>query len=100
MRFFTSAAQVLFWIALHPDTRVSDIAERTGLSQRAVQAIVKELADRGYIVRSRIGRRNTYSVVEDHPLHPDHPDGRLSVGDLLSIVGDDHPWRTARSRRR
>ena len=39
-----------------------DVAERVGITERAVQRIVSELEAAGYLVRNRDGRRNRYEV--------------------------------------
>jgi DNA-binding Lrp family transcriptional regulator len=79
---------VLLCIARDPDTRLRDIALEVGITERAVQAIVNDLADEGYLSRQRLGRRNHYEVHADAPLrHPMHRD--IDVGTLLSLLAAD-----------
>ena len=66
--FLTNHAAVLVCIARHPGTRIDDIATEIGISRRAAQMIVSDLAEAGYIERTRVGRRNHYRVHEDMPL--------------------------------
>jgi len=48
-----------------------DVAARVGITERAVQRIVADLDEAGYLAREREGRRNTYRVRPDLPLrHP------------------------------
>lgn len=81
--FLTNHARVLLQIARDPDVRLRDIAAGVGITERAVQIIVADLEAAGYITRTRVGRRNRYtvdpSVALRHPSEADHP-----VGDLLS----------------
>jgi predicted transcriptional regulator len=83
--FLTNHAQVLICIAEEPDVRLRDVGERIGITERATHRIVTELADAGYITRSRTGRRNTYLVHADLPL-PDALARNQKVGDLLTIL--------------
>jgi biotin operon repressor len=60
--FLTNHAYVLLSLSRAPDARMRDVAERIGITERAVQRIVAELEESGYLVRSREGRRNRYQV--------------------------------------
>ncbi len=83
--FLTNHAQVLICIAEEPGVRLRDVSERIGITERATHRIVTELADAGYITRTRAGRRNTYLVHADLPL-PDALARNQRVGELLSIL--------------
>lgn len=84
--FLTNHADVLVCIAEDPDIRGREIAERVGITERAVHSIVGDLVDTGYLVRERSGRRNHYTIDPDgplrHPLKDDH-----TVGELLTMLG-------------
>ena len=58
----TTHAQVLLCIARNPDTRVREIAESVGISERGAHQIVADLVGAGYVRRARIGRRNRYAI--------------------------------------
>ncbi|NRQ37327.1 MarR family transcriptional regulator [Nonomuraea sp. NN258] len=60
--FLTHHARVLLEIARDPQARLRDIAVRIGITERAVQGIVTDLHEHGYLTRERIGRRNHYSL--------------------------------------
>lgn len=64
-----------------------DIAAEVGITERAVQRIVADLIDAGYLSRIRLGRRNRYHVHEQrslrHPLVSDK-----SLRSLLELVMD------------
>lgn len=62
-----------------------EIAARVGITERAVQRIVQELEEGGFLVRERVGRRNRYQVVHDQPLR--HPvEAHRDIGDLLALI--------------
>jgi Mn-dependent DtxR family transcriptional regulator len=88
--FLTNHAHVLLCIAADPEVRLRDVAERVGITERAVQRIVSDLEEGGYLQREREGRRNHYTVRGDLPLR--HPVERhRSVASLIALVegGED-----------
>jgi predicted transcriptional regulator len=89
--FLTNHAQVLVCIANDPDARLREIAERIGITERAVHRIVVELGDAGYVTRERNGRRNQYTIRTHLPIHDPVAQNRdQSVGQLLRVlVGPD-----------
>lgn len=80
--FLTNHARVLIALARDPEARGRDVADQIGITERAVQLIVADLEAAGYLTRTRVGRRNRYTidptVALRHPSEADHP-----VGDLL-----------------
>jgi DNA-binding Lrp family transcriptional regulator len=61
------------------------VAEQVGITERAVQRIVAELEERGYLQIVREGRRNRYRVVGSAPLR--HPvEGHRTAGELIECV--------------
>ncbi|BCL15377.1 helix-turn-helix transcriptional regulator [Micromonospora sagamiensis] len=91
--FLTNHAHVLLAIARNPTARLRDVADEVGVTERAAQAIVADLEAGGYLQRTRVGRRNEYTV---------NPAGRFRhpaeayqhVGALLALFaepGDDSP---------
>ena len=66
--FLTNHARVLVCIAHDSGIRLREISEQVGITERAAHRIVVELADAGYITRTRNGRRNQYTVQSDRPL--------------------------------
>jgi len=79
--FLTNHAHVLVCIARDPDVRLRDVAAAVGITERATQRIVADLADAGYVSRTRVGRRNRYVV--DLALPFRHPIERGSPVSLL-----------------
>jgi DNA-binding MarR family transcriptional regulator len=66
--FLSNHAHVLLCIAGEPGVRLREVAHRVGITERAVQRIVADLEEGGYLSRSREGRRNRYEVHLDRPL--------------------------------
>jgi DNA-binding MarR family transcriptional regulator len=83
--FLTNHANVLIYVAEHPEVRGRDIADAVGITERAVQMIISDLEADGYLTRTRVGRRNRYRVHSAlrmrHPLHRDH-----TIGDLIEAM--------------
>ncbi|MFC3577045.1 MarR family transcriptional regulator [Streptomyces yaanensis] len=83
--FLTNHARVLAAIAEDQSTRIRDIAVRCRLTERAVQKIISDLVQGGYLTRNRAGRSNTYRIEPGIPLR--HPaDASLTVSDLLALL--------------
>ena len=83
--FVTNHFLVLACVAERPDLRVRDIASMVGITERATQAILSDLAHEGYLERIRVGRRNRYKVRRaSHFRHPLVSD--TSVGEVLDLV--------------
>ena len=83
--FLTNHAAVYLLIARDPDALVRDIATKVGLTERSVLAIIKDLADEGYLEIDRVGRRNHYRLSPDQPLR--HPAWRShQVAELLNLL--------------
>jgi hypothetical protein len=83
--FFTNHFLVLACVAGNPDLRVRDIASRVGISERATQAILSDLAHDGYLERIRVGRRNRYKVRRGERFRHPIVSG-ATVGDVLAVV--------------
>ena len=61
--FLSNHAQVLLCIARDRDTRLRDIAQAVGITERAgPQRIVADLVEAGYVERERVGRRSHYRL--------------------------------------
>lgn len=83
--FLTNHAHVLFCVAEDPGARHRDISRRVGITERAVQRIVSELADFGYLEVHKEGRRNSYRIVGDKTLR--HPvEAGVTIHDLLRLM--------------
>ncbi|GAA1265376.1 hypothetical protein GCM10009677_16740 [Sphaerisporangium rubeum] len=74
--FLTNHARILLEVARNPQARLRDMAERAGITERSAQLIVNDLEAAGYLQRTRVGRRNHYTVDPSrrlrHPAEADH----------------------------
>jgi len=62
-----------------------DVAESVGITERAVQQIVRDLVEQGYLHKTKVGRRNRYDVARDaHFRHAQ--EARLTLGEFLDLV--------------
>jgi hypothetical protein len=91
--FLTNHAQVLLCIAQDPGIRLREIGEAIGITERAAHRIVVELADAGYISRTRNGRRNHYTIQSHLPL-PDPLAHEQKIGNLLAVLAGHPPAET------
>ena len=83
--FLSNHACVLLCVAREPGIRLRDVAERVGITERAVQRIVADLEEAGYLSRAREGRRNRYEVYADRPFrHPSLADREVRA--LLDLI--------------
>lgn len=85
--FLTNHAYVLRCLSREPDLTLREVAERIGITERAVQRIVAELEQGGFLLRAREGRRNRYQIREG-PLRR-ALDASLPLRALLGL--DDSP---------
>jgi DNA-binding MarR family transcriptional regulator len=83
--FLTNHAHVLICISRDDEVRLRDIATLVGITERATQKIVSDLALAGYLTIERIGRRNHYRVQPKqrlrHPLERTH-----RIGEVLDLL--------------
>ena len=86
----TNHGLVPLTIARNANVRVRDIAGAVGITERATQAILRDLDRGGYIDRSRVGRRNRYSVRRRATL-PHALLGSATVGDLVDALAPPGP---------
>jgi DNA-binding transcriptional ArsR family regulator len=81
----TSHGRLLLALENEPGLRVRDMAERLQLTERAIQLILRDLRESGYVTSRREGRRVFYTVDPDKPLRSDLL-GDKTVGQLLQVL--------------
>ena len=92
--FLSNHSHVLYCISSWPEIRIRDIASRVRITERAVQRIVFDLEQGGYLKRERVGRQNRYRL--EPGLHLRHPlEQHVEVGRLLAVL---QPGTTTRDR--
>lgn len=83
--FLTNHGHVLVCIAQNPDVRLTEIADMVGIGERATHRIVSELVGDGYVVRSKQGRCNRYTVDYSRPLR--HPlEAEHTIGEIFRAL--------------
>lgn len=91
--FVTNHARVLAAIADNHSARIRDIAAHCRLTERAVQKIISDLEQAGYLSHTREGRTNTYRIDPSKVLR--HPaEAGLTVAALLSLLMQDEADRS------
>jgi DNA-binding IclR family transcriptional regulator len=67
----------------HPDLRLRAIAATVDITERAVQRILHDLVEEGFVVVTKAGRRNHYELRLD--AHLRHPlEAGATIRDLLA----------------
>ncbi len=83
--FLTNHSPVIILVARQPDMVLREVASEIGITERAVQRIIADLEEDGFLIREKIGRQNHYRVVRDLPLR--HPiEGHKFIGDLVDLI--------------
>jgi DNA-binding transcriptional ArsR family regulator len=83
--FLTNHARVLLCISRDAGIRLRDIADRVGITERSAYSIVQDLAEAGYIIKEKDGRRNRYRIEADLPL-PEPSSQERTVGEVLALL--------------
>ncbi|MFB8244569.1 helix-turn-helix transcriptional regulator [Streptomyces sp. NPDC001046] len=92
--FLTNHARVLAVIADNHSARIRDIAAHCRLTERAVQKIIADLEQDGYLSHTREGRTNTYRIEPGKVLrHPAEAGLGVTVASLLSLLVQDEADR-------
>ncbi len=83
--FLTNHTHVLICLVRKPDSRIREVADHVGITERMVQKILNELVEGRVISRVRSGRCNIYQVHLEaqlrHPVEMNH-----TVGELLDRI--------------
>ncbi|WP_375481310.1 helix-turn-helix transcriptional regulator [uncultured Mycobacterium sp.] len=83
--FLTNHSHVLLCLAGGESLTARELADRVGITERAVQAILSDLVEDGYLRKTKVGRRNVYRVNPRgrlrHPVESHH-----TVGDLIAAL--------------
>ena len=88
--FVTSHTRVLLCLHQNPEIRLRDVAVIVGITERAVQRVVTDLVEEGYVRRERVGRRNRYILNPSRPMR--HPTQlNHEIGELLEALRLDIP---------
>jgi Sugar-specific transcriptional regulator TrmB len=95
--FLSNHGRALLCITRDPTTRLRDIASDLGITERRAYDIVNDLAEAGYVRKTREGRRNRYEVQEHLPL-PEDTELHRPIGEVLQMLsGRGSPQPSSRS---
>jgi DNA-binding IclR family transcriptional regulator len=84
--FLTNHAQVLVCIGRNPEILLKDVAAQMGVTERAVQRIMADLVNDGYIFRTRVGRQNRYALSANRRL-PHELESNVEIHQALRLFG-------------
>ncbi|MFO0958161.1 MAG: winged helix-turn-helix domain-containing protein [Isosphaeraceae bacterium] len=93
--FLSNHGHVLLCIAADPEIRLRDVADRVGITERAVQRIVADLESGHYVTRIRIGRQPLPDPLDRSPPASD----RIPPGDPQVVRPAARHRRGCRGRR-
>lgn len=93
---FSNHGHVLLYLAREPDARLRDVAENVGITERAVQKIVRDLQEGGAISVRKQGRRNRYRINGRKPLRHEL-EAHRSIGSLVKLMRKDEATKPSPS---
>jgi predicted transcriptional regulator len=83
--FLTNHSHVLILLAQHPTLVLREVAVQVGITERAVQRIILDLENAGFLVREKVGRQNHYRIRTNLALR--HPiEAHRTIGDLVGLI--------------
>lgn len=83
--FLSNHSHVLILLDGEPTMRLREVAQQVGITERAVQKIVHDLEEGGYLTRTKDGRRNHYRIHRRKKLR--HPvESHCTIADLFKMV--------------
>ena len=82
--FLTTHARVLVCIAHDPGARLRDIAATLDITERRAHGIITDLAEAGYVLKQKDGRRNRYQVQAHLPL-PGPGTREPAIGEIVAL---------------
>lgn len=85
--FFSNHGHVLICLAMNADQPLREVALAVGITERAVQRIIADLEEAGYLVREKSGRQNTYTLNTSHRLRHEL-EKKHSIGEILEVLVD------------
>ncbi len=83
--FFTNHTHVLIVLSTNPGITLREVAHVVGITERAVQNIVAELAEASYLEIIKHGRKNEYRLQLKKPLR--HPiEKHRTVKEVIELI--------------
>src|SRR5882762_2450509 len=87
--FLTNHARVLLYLAHDPGARLRDIAARLGITERRAHGIITDLAEAGYVITRKDGRRNRYQIQAHLPV-PEPGTREPAVREVVALFAAGH----------
>src|ERR1700719_2950912 len=91
--FLTNHARVLLHLAHDPGARLRDIAASLGITERRAHGIITDLAEAGYVITQKDGRRNRYQIQAHLPV-PEPGTREPAVGEVVALFAAGHQTGT------
>ena len=85
--FLSNHGHVLVALVRDPHARTRDLADAVGITERAVQHIIADLVEHGYVEKEKAGRRNHYRVIRSSRFRHDLESG-VTLGAFVDLVRD------------
>ena len=92
--FFSNYGHVLVCLSRNNEVRLRDVASEVGITERAVQKIVRDMQDAGFITVSKQGRCNRYRLNKRKSLRHGL-ESHCNIGKLLALVTRPDPIKIA-----
>ena len=83
--FFSNYGHVLVCLARNREARLRDVAAQVGITERAVQKIVRDMQDAGILTVTKHGRCNRYRINRRKSLRHSL-ESHCTVGKLLTLI--------------
>ena len=85
--FFSNNAHVLVCLTHNPQPTTREIALQVGITERAVQRILKRMIEAGVLQVRKVGRRNNYELDLKQRLR--HPlEAHKTIGEFLKLIDE------------
>lgn len=86
--FFSNNAHVLVCLTHTPQPTTREIALQVGITERAVQRIVRRLVEAGVLTIKKEGRRNKYEIDLNQQLR--HPlESHKTIGEFIRLIDSE-----------
>lgn len=94
--FFSNYGHVLVCLARNSGVRLRDVALEVGITERAVQKIVRDMQDAGFLTVTKQGRCNRYRINKRKALRHSL-ESHCTVGKLIALIaGSSGPGISAK----
>jgi len=86
--FFSNNAHVLVCLTHTPQPTTREMANHVGITERAVQRIVKRLVEAGVLKRQKVGRRNHYKLDLNQQLRLPL-EAHKTIGEFIRLIDNE-----------